>query len=101
MAAAVGLCGFVLVARVASSAVAPLLCWWRNGGATTLVEWHPSGRGKAPTAADGDGLCRRRSDEMILPVSHPTEIDEDRTSSHFIPSILSVHCRLTNCRAAA
>ncbi|RNC52261.1 putative retrotransposon hot spot (RHS) protein [Trypanosoma cruzi] len=101
MAAAVGLCGCLLVACVASSAVASLLCWWRNGGATALVEWRPSGRGKAPTAADGDGLCCRRSDEMMLPVSNPTEIDEGRTFSLFFPSILSVHCRLTNCRAAA
>ncbi|RNC40105.1 hypothetical protein TcCL_NonESM10462 [Trypanosoma cruzi] len=32
MAAAMGFCGCVFVARVASTAVAPLLCWWGVGG---------------------------------------------------------------------
>ncbi|RNC38659.1 hypothetical protein TcCL_NonESM12072, partial [Trypanosoma cruzi] len=50
IAAAVRLCGCVLVARVASPAVAPLLCWWGNERATALVKWLPSGRRKAPTA---------------------------------------------------
>ncbi|RNC52208.1 hypothetical protein TcCL_ESM10594 [Trypanosoma cruzi] len=40
MAAAVGLCDCVLVARVASPAVAPLLCWWGSERATALVKWH-------------------------------------------------------------
>ncbi|RNC32715.1 putative retrotransposon hot spot (RHS) protein [Trypanosoma cruzi] len=59
MAAAVRLCDCVLVARVASPAVAPLLCWWGRRRATASVELRPGGRGKAPTAADGDGLCCR------------------------------------------
>ncbi|KAF5219252.1 hypothetical protein ECC02_007761 [Trypanosoma cruzi] len=83
MAAAVGLCGCVLVARIASPAAAPLLCWWGSGRATALVEWRPSLRRKALTAADGDGLCCRRSDEMTLPLSQSTEMDEGRTASSF------------------
>ncbi|RNC51406.1 putative retrotransposon hot spot (RHS) protein [Trypanosoma cruzi] len=89
MAAAVGLCGCVFVSIVASSAVAPSLCWWGRRRATALVErrrW----RGKAPTAADGDGLCCRRSDEMTSPVSHPTDMDEDRTFSLSLPSVPSL-----------
>ncbi|RNC54263.1 hypothetical protein TcCL_ESM08321 [Trypanosoma cruzi] len=59
IAAALGLCDCVFVARVASPAVAPLLCWWGRRRATALVEWRPSLRRKAPAVADGEGLCCR------------------------------------------
>ncbi|RNC36059.1 hypothetical protein TcCL_Unassigned01004 [Trypanosoma cruzi] len=87
MATAMGLCGCVFVARVASPAVAPSLCWWGRRRATASVEWRPSGRGKKPTSADGDGLCCGQFDEMTLPVSHPTEMDEGRTGPLSLPSI--------------
>ncbi|RNC40590.1 putative retrotransposon hot spot (RHS) protein, partial [Trypanosoma cruzi] len=69
----------VLVARAASSAVVPSLCWG-SGRATALVEWRPSGRGKAPTAAECDSLCRRRSGGMVSLLPRTTEMDEDRTA---------------------
>ncbi|RNC36649.1 putative retrotransposon hot spot (RHS) protein [Trypanosoma cruzi] len=87
MATAMGLCGCVFVARVASPAVAPSLCWWGRRRATASVEWRPSGRGKTPTSADGDGVCCGQFDEMTLPVSHPTEMDEGRTGPLSLPSI--------------
>ncbi|RNC45849.1 hypothetical protein TcCL_NonESM04381 [Trypanosoma cruzi] len=59
MATAMGLCGCVLVARVAFPAVAPSLCWWGRRRAAASVELRPSGRSKTPTSADGDGLCCR------------------------------------------
>ncbi|RNC38691.1 hypothetical protein TcCL_NonESM12039 [Trypanosoma cruzi] len=64
--------GCVLVARVASLAVAPSLCRWGSRRATALVEWRPSGRGKAPTAADGDRRCRRQSGGMASLLPQPT-----------------------------
>ncbi|RNF09006.1 hypothetical protein TcG_09826 [Trypanosoma cruzi] len=42
-----------------------------RGRATASVEWRRGGRRKALTAADGDRLCCRRSDEMTSPLSHP------------------------------
>ncbi|RNC39348.1 hypothetical protein TcCL_NonESM11310 [Trypanosoma cruzi] len=64
MAAAMGLCDCAPAVRVSSFAVVPSLCWRGRRRATASVELRPSGRGKAPTAADGDGLCCRRSDGM-------------------------------------
>ncbi|RNF11663.1 putative retrotransposon hot spot (RHS) protein, partial [Trypanosoma cruzi] len=64
MAAAVGLCDCAPVVRFSSFAVALSLCWWGRGRATVSVELRSSGREKAPTAADVDGLCFRRSDRM-------------------------------------
>ncbi|RNF11804.1 putative retrotransposon hot spot (RHS) protein [Trypanosoma cruzi] len=103
MAAAVGLCDRALALRVSSFSAAPSLCWWVRRRATALVEWRPSGRGKAPTAADGDGLCCRRSDGRTSPVSQLTEMDEDRTASPTpltIPQSTAV-TRHTHRRAAA
>ncbi|EAN90244.1 putative retrotransposon hot spot (RHS) protein [Trypanosoma cruzi] len=92
MAAAVGICGCVLFALVASFAVAPSLCWCGSERAAASVELRPSGRGKALTAADGDGLCCRRSDGNTSPVSQLTEMDEGRTASLSPLFVLSVHC---------
>ncbi|RNC31797.1 putative retrotransposon hot spot (RHS) protein [Trypanosoma cruzi] len=103
MAAAVGLCDCALAVRVSSFAAAPSLCWWGRRRATALVKWRPSGRGKAPTAADGDGLCCRRCDGRTSPVSQSTEMDEGRTVSPtplIIPPSTAV-TRHTHRRAAA
>ncbi|RNC32045.1 putative retrotransposon hot spot (RHS) protein [Trypanosoma cruzi] len=95
MAAAVGLCDCALAMRVSSFAAAPSLCWWGRRRATASLELRPSGRGKAPTAADGDGLCCRRCDGRTSPVSQSTEMDEGRTASPAPLIILSVHCSHT------
>ncbi|RNC33877.1 putative retrotransposon hot spot (RHS) protein [Trypanosoma cruzi] len=103
MAAAVGLCDCALAARVSSFAAAPSLCWWGRRRANALVELRPSGRGKAPTAADGDGLCCRRCDGRTSPVSQSTEMDEGRTASPtplIIPPSTAV-TRHTHLRAAS
>ncbi|EAN81771.1 hypothetical protein Tc00.1047053507727.19 [Trypanosoma cruzi] len=94
MAAAVELCDCAPAMRVSSFAAAPSLCWWGRRRANAL-ELRPSGRGKAPTAADGDGLCCRRCDGMTSPVSQLTEMDEGRTASPAPLIILSVHCSHT------
>ncbi|RNC33736.1 retrotransposon hot spot (RHS) protein [Trypanosoma cruzi] len=75
MAAAVELCDCAPAMRVSSFAAAPSLFWWGRRRANAL-ELRPSGRGKAPTAADGDGLCCRRCDGRTSPVSQSTEMDE-------------------------
>ncbi|RNC52343.1 putative retrotransposon hot spot (RHS) protein, partial [Trypanosoma cruzi] len=89
----------VLVARAASSAVALSLCRWGSGRATALVEWRPSLGRKAPTSAECDSLCRRRSGGMTL-LPRPTEIDEDRTASFSAFFIIAVFCRHTHRTAA-
>ncbi|EKG03022.1 retrotransposon hot spot (RHS) protein, putative [Trypanosoma cruzi] len=99
--AAVRLCGSVLAVRLSSFAVAPLLCWWGRERAAASVELRSSGRGKAPTAADGDGLCCRRSDGMTSPVSQLTEMDEGRTASLSPLFVPSVHCSHTHRAASA
>ncbi|RNC56846.1 retrotransposon hot spot (RHS) protein [Trypanosoma cruzi] len=102
MVAAVRLCGSVLVALVSSFAVAPLLCWWGSWRATALVKWCPSGRGKAPTAADGERRCCRRSDEVASLLPQPTEIDEAAPSLFFfLPSFQSIAVTRHTHRAAA
>ncbi|KAF5216956.1 hypothetical protein ECC02_010239 [Trypanosoma cruzi] len=102
MAAAVGLCDCVLAVRLSYFAVAPSLCWWGRRRAAASVELRSSGRGKALTAADGDGggLCCRRSDGMTSPVSQSTEVDEGRAASLSPLFVLSVHCS-HNRRAAS
>ncbi|RNC34834.1 putative retrotransposon hot spot (RHS) protein [Trypanosoma cruzi] len=102
MAAAVELCDCALAMRVSSFAAVPSLCWWGRRRANAL-ELRPSGRGKAPTAADGDGLCCRRCDGRTSPVSQLTEMDEGRTASPaplIIPPSTAV-TRHTHRRAAA
>ncbi|RNC33708.1 retrotransposon hot spot (RHS) protein [Trypanosoma cruzi] len=94
MAAAVELCDCAPAMRVSSFAAAPSLCCWGRRRANAL-ELRPSGRGKAPTAADCDGLCCRRCDGMTSPVSQSTEMDEGRTASPAPLIVLSVHCSHT------
>ncbi|RNC46451.1 retrotransposon hot spot (RHS) protein, partial [Trypanosoma cruzi] len=55
----------------------------------------PRWRGKAPTAADGDGLCCKRPDGKMSPVSQSTEMDEGRTASPTPFIIPSIHCSHT------